>query len=113
MDMGPGTIELQSTPLLCPKWDVQQLALKMSVLNNDPLPIMNQPLGQLFNKCAQSRAHGNIKAVHTARNVVGPVKSGTNAYVAYLRPKFRCLILFYEDSSPRDLLAVVSKMPAA
>ena len=45
--------------------------------------------------------------------LTGPVKSGTNAYVAYLRPKFRLLSLFSEDSSSRALLAVVSKMPAA
>ena len=70
MDMGPSTIDLPSLRLLCPKWDVQELALKISVPNDDPLPIDNQPLGQLSSKCAQSRARANIKAVHTACNAV-------------------------------------------
>ena len=62
MNTGPGTIDLPSLRLLCPKWDVQQLALKMSAPNDDPLPIDNQPLSQLSSKCTQSRAHANIKA---------------------------------------------------
>ena len=70
MDMGLGTSELQFMCLLCPKWNVQQLALKMSAPNDDPLPITNQPLDQLSNECAQSRARANIKAVHTVCNAV-------------------------------------------
>ena len=43
----------------------------------------------------------------------GPAKSGTNAYVAYLRSKFCRLICFSLNMCSRALLGVVSKMPAA
>ena len=70
MNMVPGTIDLPSLCLLCPKWGIQQLALKMSAPNDDPLPIDNQPLGQLSSECAQSRARANIKTVHATCNAV-------------------------------------------
>ena len=70
MDMVPSTIDLLFLRLMCPKWDVQELALKILVPDDDPLPIDNQPLGQLFSKCAHSRACANIKAVHAACNAV-------------------------------------------
>ena len=66
MDMGPGTIDLPSLRLLCPKWDAQQLALRMAAPTDNPLPVDNQTLGQLSNKYAQLHARANIKAVHAA-----------------------------------------------